>query len=77
MSNQAYILYLQSIIAANTQKQTSNGFTVAGMQASIDNFTAQIASTQAAIDAINADTNQLTADNTLTAMLIQQLQAGK
>lgn len=77
MSNQAYIVYLQSVAAANTTKQANNTSVVAGLQSSIDSFTAQIASLQSSIDTLNAETSQLAADNVLIGNLIQQLQAPK
>lgn len=77
MSNQAYILYLQGVVSANSAKQTGNGYTIDGLQTMIANATAQIATYQASIDSLNAENSQLTADNVLLGNLIQQLQASK
>lgn len=77
MSNQAYIAYLTAVMTKNTADQTNNGYSIAGLQASVNNFTTQIENLRTSISGLEAANIQLAADNVLLGNLIQQLQASK
>lgn len=73
MSNTAYILYLQSVQADNTNKIAAANANILGLQQAIVANNQQIADCNAQIEGIQGAIGQLDANNALIAALIAQL----